>query len=88
MVLMYNPYFVLQVLSESVAKALPIVLGKTATETARFVETFDKFFDALNVSNFTSGIRSRKPFQRPYINSDDERIEVCTLCCIIVYAIM
>ena len=65
-----------QVLSESVAKALPLVVGEKASETARFAEMFDKFFDALNVSNFSSGIRHRKPFQKPYLGSDDERIQV------------
>lgn len=75
----------MQVLSESVAKALPLVVGDEARETARFVEMFDKFFDVLNVSNFTSGIKQRKPFQKPYLNSDDERLEVhvhfIVLCC-------
>ena len=44
-------------LSESVAKALLLVVGDEATETAEFVSKFDSFFDILNVSNFTNGTR-------------------------------
>ena len=51
-----------QVLSDSVAKARPLVVGDEASETAKFVSLFDNFFDILNVSNFTSGTRNRKPF--------------------------
>jgi len=36
-----------------VAKALPLVVGDEAEETAKFASTFDSFFDILNVSNFT-----------------------------------
>ncbi len=64
-------------LSESVAKALPLVVGPAATETARFVSMFDKFFDMLNVSNFKNGTRYRKPFLHPYRGKDDKRLKVC-----------
>lgn len=70
----YN--YVNQVLSESVAKALPLVVGQKAAETAEFVLLFDKFFDVLNVTNFTSGATSRKPFLHPYRSRDDERLKV------------
>jgi len=46
-------------------------------ETAKFAGTFDKFFDALNVSNYTEGVRRRKPFQLPYRSSSDFRLKVC-----------
>ena len=65
-------------LSESVAKALPLVVGQRASETARFVLMFDRFFDMLNVSNFTNGTRSRKPFLHPYL----------WLCCTVLHFIM
>ena len=63
---MYNPYYVLQVLSGVSSKG------------------------ALNVSNFTSSIRSRKPFERPYNNLDDERIEgmYIVIYMVHVYAVM
>lgn len=65
-----------QVLSESVSKALVLTGGQEAQGTATFVSMFDKFFDLLNVSNFTNGTRYRKPFHHPYRNSDDVRLKV------------
>ena len=66
-------------LSESVAKALLLVVGDEATETAEFVSKFDSFFDILNVSNFTNGTRYRKPFQHPYRHGSDARLKVCII---------
>ena len=63
-------------LSESVAKALPLVVGQKASATARFADLLDKFFDILNVRSFTSGARSRKRFLHPYRGADDERLKV------------
>ncbi len=37
---------------------------------------FDKFFNILNVSNYTSCIKSLKPFKKPYRGKDDSRINV------------
>ena len=78
-----------QVLSESVSKALVLTGGPEAQGTAKFVAMIDKFFDILNVSNFTNGTRNRKPFQHPYRHSDDARLTV-SLYTILkgVYAIM
>ena len=45
-------------------------------ETARFVEMFDKFFDALNVTNYTKCITKRKYFQTAYTWANDFRLEV------------
>ena len=63
-------------MSESVSKALTLVGGEKVKETAKFVAIMDKFFDALNASNFTSGKRKRKPFQDPYRSSQDFRLVV------------
>ena len=63
-------------LSEKVSKALTLVGGAEAKETARFTRLFDKFFDALNVSNFSNGKRNRKPFQDPYRSGNDIRLTV------------
>ena len=41
-----NYIYNLQVLSESVGKAVMLVEGPEAQETAKFVLLFDKFFDA------------------------------------------
>lgn len=63
-------------MSETVSNALVLVGGDEAIETAKFVSMFDNFFDLLNVQNFTTGARSRKPFQHPYRSSDDFRLAV------------
>ena len=68
-----------EVLSDSVAKALPLVVGNRSSETARFASMFDSFFDLLNVTNFTNGTRYRKPFQHPYHHADDQWLEICIL---------
>lgn len=57
-----------------------MVVGEKTRETARFAEIMDKFFDALNVSNFKNGKRYRKPFLHPYRSRDDERLKV-NVCC-------
>ena len=50
--------------------------GDEALETAKFVAIFDKFFDLLNVTNFTNGTRKRKRFQHPFRGPDDFRLKV------------
>ena len=65
-----------QVLSSSVSKCLTQCLGPIADETARFTDMFDKFFDALNVSNFDGGKHERKPFKDPYRSASDFRLKV------------
>uniref|UniRef100_A0A1X7U3S6 Uncharacterized protein n=1 Tax=Amphimedon queenslandica TaxID=400682 RepID=A0A1X7U3S6_AMPQE len=47
-----------QVLSASVSKVLKLTGGLVSEETAMFALTLDKFFDCLNVTNFTNGTRS------------------------------
>lgn len=63
-------------LSDSVSKALSLTGGPEASETARFAGMFDKFFDCLNVRNYTHGIHSRKFFQMPYTHGNDSRLQV------------
>ena len=58
------------------SKALVLVVGPEAQATAEFVQMFDKFFDILNVSNFTNGTYHRKPFKHPYRSGDDVRLTV------------
>ena len=67
----------LQALSFSVSKGLSHKLGPIASETSRFVDMFDKFFDALNVVNFDSSRHERKPFKDSYRSASDFRIKVC-----------
>ena len=63
-------------LSSSVSKALSILFGNEAAGTATFVEMADKFFDALNVHNYSHGASKLKPLQVPY-TSEDARLKVC-----------
>ena len=73
MLLDTHTFLVLQVLSDSVSKALEMTGGKDAQETAKFVGMFDKFFDCLN--SFTKGKHSRKAFQNPYRSAIDFRLK-------------
>ena len=70
------PEYPKQVLSESVSKALMLTGGSEAQETARLVLYMDKFFDGMNVTNFTTGIHQRKSFQLPYRSATDFRLKV------------
>ena len=51
-------------MSETVSKALLLTGGSEAFETSVFIGKVDQFFDALNVTNYTKGIKARKPFQK------------------------
>jgi len=74
-------FFNFQVLSQSVSKALLLTNQPHLEETAKFVAIFDKFFDSLNVGNFTNGKYKRKVFQQPYRSGTDFRIKVRTYTC-------
>lgn len=58
------------------ANALKVHLGEEAEETVRFIEMMDRFFDALNVTNYTKCFTKLKYFQTPYRWAKDFRIEV------------
>ena len=51
-------------------------MGSEVSETSRFAMMFDKFFDLLNVSNFDSGKKERKPFKDPHRSATDFRLKV------------
>lgn len=63
-------------MSESVSKAVKLLGGPEAEETAHFLLMFDRLFDCLNVGNFSDGHKSLKPFQLPYRSADDFRLKV------------
>ena len=50
--------------------------GDEVRETVKFVEMFDKFFDCLNVNNFSVGYQKRKEFKLPYRSAHDFRLKV------------
>lgn len=63
-------------MSSTVSLALLFTRNKEFFETAYFISKVDKFFDSLNVSNYTKGKKALKPFQEPYRKADDTRIKV------------
>ena len=79
----------LKVLSDSVSKAIRLS-GGDGFETSNFIAKMDKFFDCFNVSSYSAGKRSRKPFLQPYRSASDFRLTVrfaliicCALCIIL-----
>ncbi len=66
----------MQVLSNSVAKALQLTQGDEVAETITFVDKFNKFFDTLNVSSISAGKLKRSPFKDPYRSASDFRLKV------------
>ena len=75
-------------LSETVAKGLRCIFKEEARETAVFVEKVDKFFDCLNVTNYSKSITSLKPFKMPYHCGDDFRMKVSCLMNVVICAIL
>ena len=65
----------MQALSSTVAKALEDTGGDEVTETVRFIQMVDKFFDCLNTNNLSSGKTRKKLFQDP-IRKGDFRLKV------------
>lgn len=59
--------------------ALHLTGGDEASETANFIGLMDKFFDTLNVHNFSHGSKALKSFQMPYTSATDFRLKVCYL---------
>ena len=60
------------------AAALRLTGDPEVEETANFADMMDKFFDCMNVHNFTSGKHKRKPFQDPF-RPNDFRLQVVTI---------
>ena len=59
--------YMFQVLSNSVAEGLKRCNNPEYEKTIEFVETFDKFFDCLNVFALHAGQHSRNPFKNPQV---------------------
>ena len=68
--------FILQVLSQSITNALEFYGGAETSEKKIFIQTFDQFFDCLNVRNLDEHRKKRKPNLRPNKSPDDERLTV------------
>ena len=58
------------------AAALEYYGDEGATETVRFLQMFDRFFDCLNTRHSKEGQRKRKPDLFPYVYPTDIRFKV------------
>ena len=63
-------------LSTSVAHALEYYGEDDTSETRRFVQNFDRFFDCFNVRCTSEAVHKRKPDLRPYRDPGDSRFTV------------
>lgn len=67
-----------QVLSSRMATAVKILVGdearETSGETVHFIETFNKYFDIMNVRNLNEAKRKRNPNLAAFSSPDDERL--------------
>ena len=72
-------------LSESVVGALRKGSTEDTVETIRFVEMMDRFFDCLNVNNFSTSKEKIKPFQSPYTSAKDFRLTVCNTAFVYIF---
>lgn len=62
-------------LSSTVSNALLLSGRSDVTETAKFLEMMDKFFDCFNVTNPDSGAHKRNKYLEPW-KKNDFRVEV------------
>ena len=67
------------------AKAFEFYGTSETTETQRFVEIMDKFFDCLNGRNLQEHYHKRKPNLRPYTTASDECLTVSAVSHLIQY---
>ena len=72
----YTSYSAPSPLSQTTAQALRLLLKDDAQETAHFLDKFNKYFDMLNVTNYTTCYEKRKIFQEPYRWANDARLKV------------
>ena len=72
-------------LSESVVGALQNGSTEDTVETIRFVEMMDRFFDCLNVNNFSTSKKKIKSFQSPYTSAKDFRLTVCNTIIVCIF---
>ena len=78
----------MQVLSNSVAKALQLEGRSDTVETARFCEIFNEFFDCLNVRCQEECVRRRKPDMRPFREETDPRLHICMAYSYLIFTIL
>lgn len=61
------------------ANAIRLFLKEDAEETAIFIERFNKFFDILNVRNYSEFFMKKNYEKLPYRWGQDKRLEVYSI---------
>ena len=61
------------------ANAIKLFLKEDAEETAIFIERFNKFFDILNVRNYSEFFMKKNYDKSPYRWGQDKRLEVYSI---------
>ena len=64
--------------------ALRLTGDSEAEESAHFAEMMDRFFDYLNVHNYTQGYHKCKASQNMYCSLNDPRLKVHIMCLVIL----
>ena len=65
--------FAVRLLNETTVK-IPKTFGTTEnSETAKYCQILDRFFDCFNVRSLEKHQKKTKPFLKPYINENDKR---------------
>jgi hypothetical protein len=63
-----------QVLSQRMATAVKELSGPEASETVRFIQMFNKFFDIMNSRNLMEATHTRNPNVAAFSSAEDERL--------------
>ena len=66
----------MQVLSETVSHALLEIDADEFSATSKFCVMMDRFFDSLNVTNYSKCYKKLKIYRMPYRTKDDFQFEV------------
>ena len=70
--------FAVQVLNETTAKILQTSDITTTSQTTKYCQMLDQFFDWVNVRSLEKYQMKTKPFLKRYINENDEKFSWMT----------
>ena len=73
-----NVTFSIAVLNETTTKILRTFGITEASQTTKYCQMLDQFFDCLNVRSLEKHQKKTKPFLKPYVNENDERFSWMT----------
>lgn len=67
--------FAAQVLSNTMATAITLIVGEPASETVKFIKMFNTFFDIVNTRNYSESKVKNNPNLAPFENANDWRLQ-------------